>query len=86
MPEDASFWQPLALVLLGGFGTGVPLMLRGDFLGRRAAAEAERRLAVEIEQSERRTNERIDREMVVIGRELREIKDAIVRLENRRAN
>jgi len=59
------------------------MIIRGDFLGRRAAEEAERRLSKEIDAAEGRTNTRIDREMAFIGRELRDIKESLVRLENR---
>lgn len=86
----AEFWQPIALVLIGAVGTGALMMLRGDFLGRRAAGEVDRRLtaedkrlAVEISEAEARVNARIDREMTVISGDVKEIKDAIVRIEER---
>jgi len=80
---DSSIWQPLALFLGGVVASGVLMIIRGDFLGRRAAEEAERRLSKEIDAAEGRTNTRIDREMAFIGRELRDIKESLVRLENR---
>ena len=76
-------WQPIALVLIGAVGTGAVMMLRGDFLGRRAAGEVDKRLSIELDDAEERINSRIDREMGVIGRDLRDIKAAIVRIEER---
>ena len=65
----ADLWQSLAFFLGGLVVSGVAMILRGDFLGRQAAKEVERRLS-----------ERMDREIASVGRELREIKEAIVRL------
>ena len=79
----AEFWQPIALVLIGAVGTGALMMLRGDFLGKRAAAEVETRLSSELDDAEDRLNARIDREMKVIGRDVKEIKESIVRIEER---
>ncbi len=59
------------------------MMLRGDFLGRRAAGEVDKRLSIELDDAEERINSRIDREMGVIGRDLRDIKASIVRIEER---
>lgn len=70
------------------------MILRGDFLGRQAAKDVESRLSRQtkaaeerlekgIDVAERRLNSRIDREMAVIGDDLREIKDGIIRLETR---
>ena len=76
-------WQPIALVLIGAVGTGALMMLRGDFLGRRSAGEVDKRLSIELDDAEERINSRIDREMGVIGRDLRDIKASIVRIEER---
>lgn len=79
----SEFWQPIALFLLGVVVSGALMIIRGDFLGRKAAEEAERRLSEEIDQAEARMNTRVDREMSVIGRELKEIKESLVRIESR---
>ncbi len=76
-------WQPVALVLIGAVGTGALMMIRGDFLGRGAAAEVDKRLSIEIDDAEERLNSRIDREMGAIGRDVRDIKASIVRIEER---
>lgn len=81
--DSLFLFQSLAFFLAGAVGTGILMMIRGDFLGRRAAEEAEGRLFRDIKASEDRLNVRIDREMVSIFRELQEIKDAIVRLEGK---
>lgn len=78
-----ALWQPVAIFLAGVVVTGLLMMVRGDFLGRRAAEETELRLSSVIEQTENRLNTRMDREMVGIYRELREIKDSLVRMEER---
>lgn len=79
----AQLWQGVALFLAGVVATGVLMMVRGDFLGTRAAELVERRLSGEISATETRFNTRMDREMVVIRQDIREIKESLVRLEER---
>ena len=76
----ADLWQSLAFFLGGLVVSGVAMILRGDFLGRQAAKEVERRLSEELDQTEKRLTSRMDREIASVSRELREIKEAIVRL------
>ena len=85
MSGELALWQPVALFLAGVVASGIVMILRGDFLGRKAAEEAEGRLSKELDEAEARMNTRIDREMSVIGRELKEIKETLVRMEARNA-
>lgn len=75
----AELWPPIALVLIGSTGTGVFMMVRGDFLGTRAAREVETRLAAQIEQVEERMIERAERDREVFA-------DQIVDLKNTMSN
>ncbi len=70
----AELWQPIALVLIGSTGTGVFMMLRGDFLGTRSAREVETRLTVQIEQVEERMVERAERDRVVFADQIADLK------------
>lgn len=70
--DELVFWQMLASCLAGCVGTGVLMLLRGDFLGSKAAAEAEDRL-----------NNRMDRELQVVSSELQGIKGTLERVEQR---
>lgn len=63
---DMDIYQPLAIFFAGVVTSGVAMLMRGDFIGRRAAEEVEKRL-----------NERIEREMAVISRDLIEIKEMV---------
>ena len=87
----AELWQPVLFgALIGTVGTGLLMMVRGDFLGKRAAqevgmrlADEDKRLSIQINESEGRVNERIDREMKVIRDDVKEIKETLVRIEGR---
>ncbi len=87
----AELWQPVLFgALIGTVGTGVFMMIRGDFLGKRAAqevgkrsADEDKRLSIQISETEDRVNERIDREMTVIRGDVKDIKDTLVRIEER---
>lgn len=83
-------WFSTAIFLAGILFGGIPMLIRGDFLGRKAADEVKResmdadnRLSKDIDEAEKRMNERINREMGIIGREVREIKETLVRIEGR---
>lgn len=65
-------YQSLALFLAGIVVSGAAMLLRGDFLGGKAAKDVESRLSV-----------RIDREMALISSELEQIRQAMVRLEEK---
>lgn len=63
--------EQLAFFLGGVVITGFSMMLRGDFLGAKAAADVEMRI-----------NVRLDREMGAIQSDLKEIKESIRDLRN----
>jgi len=63
--------EQLAFFLGGLVVAGAGMMIRGDFLGTKAAAEVEARI-----------NERMNREMTSIHADLQEIKGSIRDLRN----
>lgn len=67
-----SVFQSIAFFLGGIVVSGAAMLLRGDFLGRKAAEEVEIRM-----------NDRINREMTMIHQDLRDIKDGMIRMEKR---
>ena len=67
-----SVFQSIAFFLGGIVVAGAGMLIRGDFLGRKAADEVEVRM-----------NERMDWEMTAIHHDLRDIKDGMVRMERR---
>lgn len=90
MASDPGVWFSVAMFLLGLVVAGLGMLIREDTMGRKYADEAKKlgkerndQLAAELDMAEKRLNERINREMGVIGRELKEIKEFLVRLENR---
>lgn len=73
----ADLWQPIALVLIGAVGTGGVMMIRGDFLGKRAAQEVESRLTMQIGQVEERMIVRAERDRVVFGDQMTDLKATV---------
>lgn len=70
--KDNNWQQLLLAALIGVVLTGIGLVVRGDFLGSAAAAQVEERLEDKI--GELKTD---------IGADIKEIKDAILRLEQK---
>lgn len=65
-------YEQAAFLLAGVVLSGAAMLMRGDFLGRKAASEVESRLTA-----------RIDREMEFITSELGAIKATLIRIEER---
>ena len=76
-------WQQIALVCIGIIATGVGMLIRGDYLGTRAARDVEDRLSQDIRESEDRINARIDREVAAISTRLADMNALLLRIDQK---
>lgn len=74
-------WKIIATTSLGALFSMSLMLIRSDWIGRKAAEEVRRDLtqqiarnALEIQESERRMNERVEKVEIAIGQDIADIK------------